>query len=82
MHYSLVPALRMGTIGPLDGWVGSSAVVLAKQTAIAKNWPIITLQTVTLGAALGNSGLFGQYYSTRAYPPVDWTYGAHSKSRN
>ena len=75
----------MGTIGPLDGWVGSSAVVLAKQTAIAKiikKWPIITLQTVTLGAALGDSGLFGQYYSTRAYPPVEWTHGAHSKSRN
>ena len=72
----------MGTIGPIDGWVGSSAVVLAKQTAIAKNSPIVTLQTVALGAALGDSGLFGQHYSTRAYPSVEWTYGAHPKSRN
>ena len=34
MHESLVPALRMGTIGPLNRWVGSSAVVLANQAAI------------------------------------------------
>ena len=39
MHESLVPALRMGTIGPLNRWVGSSAVVLANPAAVAKNCP-------------------------------------------
>ena len=70
MYDSLVPALKMGTIGPLDGWVGSSALVLAKQTAINNNGSIIALKNVAFGAVLGNSCLFGQYYSTRAYPPV------------
>ena len=38
----------MGTIGPLDGWayIGSSALVLAKQTAINNNWLIITLKNL------------------------------------
>ena len=40
MDDSLVPALGMGTIGPLNRWVGSSAVVLTKQAAIANNCPL------------------------------------------
>ena len=52
---SLVPALRMGTMGPLNRWVGSSAVMLANQAAIANNWPMVVLKHVALGAVLGNS---------------------------
>ena len=73
MYDSLVPALKMGNIGPLGGWVGSSAPVLAKQTAINNNWSITALKNAALGAVLGNSCLFGQYYRTRAYPPVEWS---------
>ena len=58
MHKSLVPAVGMGTIGPPNRWVGSSAVVLAKQAAISNNWPITVLEHAALGAALGNSCLF------------------------
>merc|ERR1712091_653490 len=82
LHDSLVPALRMGTIGPLNRWVGSSAVVLTNQAAITNNRPIIVLKHATLGAVLGNSCLIGKYYSTRAYPSVEWTCCTHSKSPN
>ena len=37
MYESLVPAVGMGGMGPLNRWVGSSAVVLTKQAAIANN---------------------------------------------
>ena len=37
MHESLVPAVGMGGMGPLNRWVGSSAVVLTKQAPIATN---------------------------------------------
>ena len=82
MYESLVPAVGMGGMGPLNRWVGSSAVVLTNQAAITNNWPIIVLKHATLVAVLGNSCLIGQYYSTRAYPSVEWTYCTHSKSRN
>ena len=82
MHKSLVPAVGMGTIGPPNRWVGSSAVVLAKQAAISNNWSITALKHAALGAVIGNSCLIGQCYSTRAYPPVEWTHSAHSNSRN
>ena len=82
MHESLAPAVGVGTIGPLNRWVGSSAVALAKQAATSNNWLITALKNAALGAVLGNSCLFGQHYSTRAYPPVEWTYCTHSKSQN
>ena len=82
MYESLVPAVGMGGMGPLNRWVGSSAVVLANQAAIANNWPIIALKHAALRAALGNSCLIDQYYSTRACPPAQWTYGIHFESRN
>ena len=53
MHKSLVPAvgILMGTIGPLNRWVGSSAVVLAKQAAMSKNWPMAALKHAALGGS-------------------------------
>ena len=69
MHESLVPAVGMGGMGPLNRWVGSSAVALAKQAAASNNWSITALKHVTLEAVIGNSCLFSQCYNTRAYPP-------------
>ena len=82
MHESLVPAVGISAMGPFNRWVGSSAVALAKQAATSNNWLITVLKHATLEAVIGNSCLFGQYYSTRAYPPVEWTHSTHSNSRN
>ena len=45
----------MGTIGPLNRWVGSSAVVLTKQAATSNNWSIAALKHAALGAVIGNT---------------------------
>ena len=41
----------MGAMGPLNRWVGSSAVVLANQAVIANNWSIIALKNVALSTS-------------------------------